>query len=183
MTYAMGFSTVLVAGIPLALSAQVGGGHAAHHPARTDIPLSVQAEHKEIHGQLETAMKRTDAIGAAARELAQVLHPHFVREEQIALKPLGALQALARGAHVADADVLRAMADSLERELPRMLDEHKAIAAVVTKLQRAAVAAGAEEWVRFAQQLKQHALAEEEVYYPAAILAGRQLRGMHSAKP
>ena len=99
-----------------------------------------------------------------------------VREEQIALPPLGALQRLAGGQPPGDADLLLAMTDSLERELPRMLEEHKSIATGVEKLRNQALAAGSEHWVRFAQQLSLHAQSEEEVYYPAAVLVGRLLR-------
>ena len=149
---------------------------AKHHPSRSEIPKSVQAEHRELHTQLELAMQRNDPIGAAARELATVLHPHFMREEQIALPPLGALQRLAAGQPPGDVELLLAMTDSLERELPRMLEEHRSIAAAVEKLRTQALAAGSEHWVRFAQQLSLHAQSEEEVYYPAAVLVGRLLR-------
>lgn len=172
MTFSMGLAGAWMAALPLASGAQ---HHDAHHGARTDIPKSVQEEHREIHSLLEVATRRKDAIGAAARELAQVLHPHFVREEEIALKPLGALPMLIRGQRPSDADRLIAMADSLERELPRMLEEHKMIAMAVTTLEAAAEKSGEENWVRFARQLRQHALAEEEVYYPAAVLVGRFL--------
>ena len=166
------FGLVLL--IPISASAQ--DPHAKHHPPRAEIPKSVQAEHRELHTQLELGMQRTDAIGAAARGLGAVLHPHFVREEQIALPPLGALQRLAGGQSPGDAAVLLAMTDSLERELPRMLEEHKSIAAAVEKLRTEALAAGSEDWVRFAQQLTLHAQSEEEVYYPAAVLVGKLLR-------
>ena len=169
-------SSLLGLGLLLPLSAIAQNPHAEHHPSRTDIPKSVQAEHREVHTQLELAMKRNDAIGAAARQLAAVLHPHFTREEQIALPPLGALQRLAAGEPPGDAKVLLAMTDSLERELPRMLEEHKSIAAAVDKVRTEALAAGSEQWVRFAQQLTLHAQSEEEVYYPAAVLVGRLLR-------
>ena len=160
--------------VPVSVIAQ--NPHAGHHPSRTDIPKSVQAEHRELHTQLELGMQRNDAIGAAARGLGAVLHPHFVREEQIALPPLGALRRVAAGQLPGDAELLLAMTDSLERELPRMLQEHRSIAAAVEKLRSAALAAGSEQWVRFAQQLTLHAQSEEEVYYPAAVLVGRVLR-------
>jgi hypothetical protein len=54
-----------------------------------EIPKSIRVEHEEIHSTLAEATKAAGAVGVAARELAQVLHPHFVREEQIALPPLG----------------------------------------------------------------------------------------------
>ena len=171
------FGVVLL--IPVSAIAQ--DPHAKHHPSRTEIPKSVQAEHQELHTQLELGMRRNDAIGAAVRGLATVLHPHFVREEQIALPPLGALRRLVAGQPPGDVESLLAMTDSLERELPRMLEEHKSIAAAVEKLQTAARAAGSEHWVRFAQQLTLHAQSEEEVYYPAAVLVGRLLR--HDRRP
>ena len=150
--------------------------HMKDHPSQVAIPRSVQEEHRELHSELELAMQRKDAIGAAARELAKVLHPHFVREEQIALPPLGALRALVTGHRPGDAESLLAMTDSLERELPAMLEEHKAIAAAVDKLRTAALSARSEQWARFAHQLSLHAQAEEEVYYPAAVLVGQVLR-------
>lgn len=174
-------SAVLGLALLIPLGAIAQDPHAKHHPPRTDIPKSVQAEHRELHTQLELGMQRNDAIGAAARGLATVLHPHFVREEQIALPPLGALQRLVGGQPPGDAELLLAMTDSLEGELPRMLEEHKSIAAAVEKLRTEALAARSEQWVRFAQQLALHAQSEEEVYYPAAVLVGRLLR--HERRP
>jgi len=49
------------------------------------------------------------------------------------------------------------------------------IAMSVTRLEAVAEKSDAENWVRFARQLRQHALAEEEVYCPAAVLVGRFL--------
>src|SRR5512146_404861 len=53
------------------------------------IPESLRVEHEAIHAELVRATNEPGAVGKAARELAAVLHPHFVREEQIALPPLG----------------------------------------------------------------------------------------------
>jgi hypothetical protein len=55
------------------------------------IPESMRVEHGEIHAELVRATSAPGPVGDAARELARVLHPHFVREEQIALPPLGLL--------------------------------------------------------------------------------------------
>jgi hypothetical protein len=87
---------------------------------------------------LKEATRATGRVGPAAQELAKVLHPHFVREEEIALPPLGLLSRLASGDFTADmADVL-SMTDALKRELPQMLEEHKAIRAAVENLRVAA---------------------------------------------
>ena len=107
-----------------------------------------------------------------------MLHPHFVREEEIALPPLAMLRPLAAGATIDDGvarDVL-AMTDALRAELPRMLEEHGKIRAAVDALRRAAEAESAPEQVELAEQLALHARTEEEVLYPAALLAGELLR-------
>jgi hypothetical protein len=140
------------------------------------IPRSVEAEHQEIHAALEAAIKAPGRVGAAARELAEVLHPHFVREEQIALPPLGLLAPLAGGVRPAEAAAALAMADSLRRELPGMLQEHGRIRAAVEALRAAAEAERNPPAARLAEQLALHAQTEEEVLYPAAILVGEVIR-------
>jgi hypothetical protein len=150
-----------------------------HTAAKVPIPSSIQAEHQEIHQGLIEATRAPGPVGVAAKALAEVLHPHFVREEQVALPPLGLLAALARGEMPEGAASVQAMSDTLRAELPKMLEEHKHIRAAVLELGKAAKAAGAEKYVRLADQLAQHALTEEEVLYPAAILVGDLIRARH----
>ena len=136
------------------------------------IPASIQAEHEEIHAELVTATKAAGPVGEAARALAAVLHPHFVREEQIALPPLGLLAALARGETSKDMRAVLPMTDSLRAELPRMLEEHKVIHAATTHLGEVARAQNNAVVARLTGKLALHARSEEEVFYPAAILVG-----------
>lgn len=142
------------------------------------IPKSVQAEHEAIHSALVEATKAPGRVGSAAKELAEVLHPHFVREEQIALPPLGLLAPLASGEHLPKtvlSDAL-AMTDTLKSELPRMLEEHKKIRAGVDKLRLTAQAEQAPKYEQLADQLALHAQTEEEVFYPSAVLVGDLIR-------
>src|SRR5512134_1407148 len=124
------------------------------------IPKSIQAEHEHIHHALVEATKIAGPVGAAARELADVLHPHFVREEEIALPPLGLLAPLARGEKIADAGAVEAlkMCDALRQELPRMLEEHVRIRAAVQKLARVAREEKAVPQQQLAEALSGHAL-------------------------
>ena len=141
-----------------------------------EIPESLRAEHGAIHEELVRATKLPGSIGAAARDLAAVLHPHFVREEEIALPPLGLLAPLARGETTAEMrDVLK-MTDALRSELPRMLEEHEAIRAATIRLGEVARAEGNAVVARLADQLQLHAQSEEELFYPAAILVGDLVR-------
>lgn len=137
-----------------------------------EIPKPLQIEHEELHANLVKATREPGAVGEAAREVARILHPHFVREEEFALPPLGLLEPLVRGgATEAMAGVLP-MTRRLKAELPQMLAEHKQIVGALEKLRAAARAAGRPEVEHFAVALVLHAQTEEQVMYPAAILAG-----------
>jgi len=137
-----------------------------------DIPAPLKAEHEELHRRLASAIKAPGDVGPAAREVARLLHPHFVREEEFAMPPLALLEPIARGGVTAAmADVLP-MTRRLRAELPAMLAEHREIVGALEKLRAAARQAELPEHERFALALMQHAETEEKVLYPAAILVG-----------
>ena len=141
-----------------------------------EIPTPLRQEHEALHDELRRATQAGGEVGSAAKELARLMHPHFVKEDKIALPPLGLLDALARGEHDAGFDDVLALTDRLEAELPAMLDEHRSIVGALQRLQAAAERAGRDDIVAFAHQLMQHARTEEEVMYPAARLVGRHVR-------
>lgn len=174
----------IIAGIAaMAVSSPATAQHTHGVPASTwqgglQIPLPMQIEHEEIHAHLEAATEAPGPVGAAARELVGVLAPHFERENQIALPPLGLLAALAHGEAIPDEVQAHALAmtDSLRAELPGMLEEHVRIAASAKKLEQAAREHGDADVEALARELQVHARMEEEVNYPAAVLVGMLLR-------
>lgn len=139
-------------------------------------PQSIAIEHRELHEVLAEATKAPGAVGAAARTLADALHPHFAREEQIATPPLGLLDKLAHGPATAEMRGVLPMTDALEAELPKMLKEHEGIKSATAKFRASALKAGRDDYVRFADTLAAHALQEEEILYPAAIVIGRYVK-------
>lgn len=143
-----------------------------------EVPESMRQEHEQIHHALIAATEHHGAVGEAARALAEVLHPHFIREEQIALPPLGLLEPLARGEYEPWMRDALPMTDSLEAEWSQMLREHEAIGAAAVRLEEVARAEGDTEVERLARTLQLHARTEEEIFYPAAVLVGRVIR-MH----
>jgi iron-sulfur cluster repair protein YtfE (RIC family) len=162
------------------LSAVPAAGQSAHsqHHAGTggtdmQTPRSLAAEHRELHEILARASKEGGDLGSAADELERALAPHFRREEEVATPPLGLLPKLAKEDATAEMRAVLAMTDALERELPQMLREHDTIRQAVAKFRAVAGKAGREEYVRFSDELAAHALQEEEILYPAAILVGR----------
>jgi len=168
---------VIAVSAPMAVEAQTSKHSEAHErDAKIQIPEAMRLEHAEIHEGLVSATKMPGEVGEAAHKLAAVLDPHFVREEQIALPPLGLLAPLSRGEFTPEMREVLQMTDALRAELPRMLSEHKAIHASTVRLGEAAKAAGNAEVERLAETLKVHAENEEEVFYPAALLVGDVVR-------
>lgn len=140
------------------------------------IPKPLKLEHKELHRELVEAVKTFGSIGKAAEAVAKVLHPHFVKEEEYALPPIGLLKVLAKGKVSKDMEEVLAMTDKLKKDLPNMLKEHKAVVAALKKLVAAAKKEKRNDIVHFAEKLMLHAKTEEEVLYPAAILIGEYLK-------
>lgn len=143
---------------------------------RIGIPEAMRAEHAELHEALVEATRAPGDVGAAAREVARVLHPHFVREEEIALPPLGLLEDLARGVVTADMAAVLQLTDALRAELPRMLEEHAAIRLALARLAATADEQGQPEYARLAEKIMLHAATEEQVTYPTALLVGEYVR-------
>ncbi|MFC7537779.1 hemerythrin domain-containing protein [Sphingomonas sp. GCM10030256] len=172
---------VLMAGVVASLSgAAAQNQHLQHHSvtkgSSMQTPRSLAAEHRELHEVLARATKEGGALGRAAAQLEKALAPHFKREEQIATPPLGLLPKLAREDATADMRSVLPMTEALERELPRMLQEHEVIRAAVTEFRAEAGKAGRAEYVRFSDDLAAHARQEEEILYPAAVLVGRYVK-------
>jgi hypothetical protein len=171
--------------VPVLLTALAGYGFTAVTPQhehakpaeRTTygIPQSLEAEHQELHAELAAAMKLGGKTGAAAEEVERALAPHFAKEEEYALPPLGLLKPLAEGKVAPEMHETAMLAARLKTELPQMLQEHQAIVKTLEALSSAARAENKAEALRFADKLKLHAQNEEEVLYPAAILVGEYL--------
>jgi len=140
------------------------------------IPQSLKLEHEELHAELAKAIKAGGDTGSAAEVVAKLLHPHFVKEEEYGLPPLGLLTQLAEGKVTPEMEGVLEMTDKLKAELPRMLEDHHNIVAALKKLSAAAEKERKTEYVRFAEKLMSHAQNEEEVLYPAAILAGEYIK-------
>lgn len=142
-----------------------------------NIPRPLKLEHEELHEQLRKATRESGGLGEAAKAVAKLMHPHFVKEEEYALPPLGLLPLLAKGQVTpAMAAAALPMTDKLKAELGEMLAEHKSIVAALRNLADAAKRENKPEYAEFAEKLILHAQTEEEVSYPTAILIGEYLK-------
>jgi hypothetical protein len=143
---------------------------------KPNIPQSLKLEHEELHAELAKAVKEGGTTGSAAEIVAKLLHPHFVKEEEYGLPPLGLLSLLAEGKVTPEMKGVLEMTDKLKVELPRMLEEHHNIVEALKKLSAAAEKEKKTEYVLFTEKLMSHARNEEEVLYPAAILVGEYIK-------
>ena len=137
---------------------------------------SLKLEHDELHADLVRATKAGGKTGEAAKDVAKVLHDHFVKEEEFALPPISLLAALARGEVDERMRGVLVMTDRLKAELRDMFREHEAIVAALERLAAAAEEEKLPEHARFAEKLRLHAKTEEDVLYPAALLVGEYLK-------
>jgi len=139
------------------------------------VPKSLKLEHEELHAELARATQVGGKIGDSAKTIAALLHPHFMKEEEYAMAPLGLLSSLAEGKVTTEMKEVLKMTNRLKADLPQMLEEHKEIVAALKNLIEAAKKEKKMEYARFADKLMLHAKNEEEVLYPAAILVGEYL--------
>ena len=140
------------------------------------IPTALKTEHKELHHRLASLTKLPGQVGEAASQVAALLHPHFLKEEEYALPPLGLLVPLAEGLVEPEMLQVTTLTDRLRTDLPRMLAEHRTVVGALRRLAAAAKKARKPEAVAFAAELGLHAETEEQVLYPAAILIGEYLK-------
>jgi hypothetical protein len=140
------------------------------------IPAPLKREHEELHDVLRKATKEGGAVGDAAKALAKLMHPHFVKEDEYALPPLGLLPLLAKGAVTLDMGAVLKLTDRLKQDLGEMLAEHKTIVAALQVLADAARRENKPEYAAFADKLMLHAQTEEQFTYPAALLIGEYLK-------
>ena len=140
------------------------------------VPEALKVEHHDLHDELSRLTKLPGRVGQAARAVATLLHPHFVKEEQYALPPLGLLREVAQGVVIKEMRGVLVLTERLKAELPMMLAEHKLVVDALDELIRAAAAEKQPAAARFAEKLRLHAETEENVLYPAAILLGEYVR-------
>ncbi len=141
------------------------------------VPESLVLEHQEMHDALARASREPGLIGDAAKRLLRIMKPHIDKEETFALPPLGMLQQLVRGIHSPEDEAAVIMAWRLREDLDNMVAEHRVIGAALEELLAAAKAELRVEYAELASKILHHIRMEEQVLYPATILAGDYLRG------
>ncbi len=135
------------------------------------IPESLTEEHLELFHELRELAEEKGNVGSATRRLLTTLGPHFEKEEESAMPLLGALRPLAEGKKVLNSPEVASLHERFASEYPTMLKEHQKVKRLACKVRDAAREAGNQQALALMAELEHHATVEEEVLYPAAMLA------------
>lgn len=141
-----------------------------------NVPASLNEEHEELHNEFARITEAGGAVGEAAKKVAMIMHPHFAKEEEYAMPPLGLLEPLSQGEIKTEMRDMLLITDKLKAMLPQMLTEHQAIVDALIKLANISIKENRMEVAFIAKKLIAHVKSEEEVLYPAAILVGEYLK-------
>ncbi len=139
-------------------------------------PQSLKNEHEELHSDLKKIIELGGDIGKAAEKVANILHPHFIKEDDYATPPLGLLISLSKGELNSDMEDALIMTRKLKADLPEMIEEHKLIVSALQELIDVAKKNNNNDVQKFAYKLINHAENEEQILYPAAIVVGEFLK-------
>ena len=139
-------------------------------------PTQLMLMHQALHADINDASRLGGRTGLAAKLVARLIQPHYAKEEEFALPPLGLLPALAEGTVEPQMAAAVTLAKRLHEQLPDLLAERHAIVAALAELMAAAEAEGHAELVGRAERLMLHEETEEQVSYPTVILIGKYLQ-------
>jgi hemerythrin-like domain-containing protein len=147
-------------------------------------PASMEKEHQDIWQLLIGVQNLSGKTGSIAENLAKDLKAHIDKEESLALPLLGILRDLVNGKlSLSSAGRAATLYAKFEKEYPGMLHGHRELHKVLERLKKVGAEEGHLTAVRFAEALEKHSQEEEEVLYPAAMLAGRTAARQSGRKP
>jgi len=140
------------------------------------VPHAIQREHGELHSELARACNDHGTVGKAAQRVERLVTPHFAKVQEFVLPAAGALQALSKGDFRAEMRDVLALAERLRMELPDLVAEHRMIDAALEMLVTASREEDKVEFAELAMRVMMHMQMEEEILYPAVMIAGELLK-------
>lgn len=143
-----------------------------------EIPRAIKRGHENLCTDIKAVIAFGGDVGKQAKLLENTMLPHFQKEEDYALRPLGLLLALSEGSWEFDSEAAITMAETLQSRLSELNDDHKK---VLKNLQGLKSAAEKEDNLfakQFVKDLMLHIEVEDQVLYPSTILIGNYLKKM-----
>lgn len=139
-------------------------------------PKALLDGHKKLFNDIEYIISLGGSIGENAKLLVDIARPHFKKEEEYALPPLGILSALSEQNWELESAAATKMAETLEARLLEMKKDHGVIRKILENLKSHAEKENNQKVSQFVDDLKLHIEVEEQVLYPTTILIGTYLK-------
>jgi len=139
-------------------------------------PELLRRKHQELHEELLRAIDSGGELEKAAKLIEEPLYPHFMKEEEFALPPLGLLATIAEGKVDPEMRDVLTMTERLKKEMPGLIEDHLEIVQRLKHFDDAVKAEKKVEFSKFTEKISTHAQMEEDVLYPASILIGEYLQ-------
>ncbi len=146
-----------------------------------ETPHALRMEDRHLRDDLERALKDQGSVGSAARELERILLPHLEERERLVFRPLGLLRGLAGDESSPDTIPAIALIAQIERELPQLVQEHRALYEANKRLLDAANREHKLQYLDLTDRVWVHMRLEEEVLFPTVVLVGRYLKMQEDA--
>lgn len=140
------------------------------------MPKVLEYGHQQLFEEIKEIIAIGGKIGETANSLNENMRPHFKKEEEYALPPLGFLLAISEGRWELDKNEAIKMSDKLEEKLSEMTAEHHEIEKYLHELKKIAEEEENAATLLFVKNLTLHIELEDQVLYPATILVGKYLK-------
>jgi hemerythrin superfamily protein len=138
-------------------------------------PEPLREEHQAFRDELLDAIRTKGELGKIAKQIDEILNPHFKMEEEFAFPPLSLMVPLSRGEIDPGMKQALGMIEHLKDELPMLTADHLKIVQKLKDFDNAVKIEKKIEFAQFSQKLIHHSRAEEGILYPAVILIGEYL--------
>ena len=143
---------------------------------KPEVPSSLKKTHAELLQQLHQFTLIKDSSTTVALKLEELMLHHFLEEEDYILPQLGLLPSLSKGQFPEHPQEIIILSEKAKSQMDHMSAEHQLIIAYIEELKQASTEENQPAIISFEKQVSKHALSEEEVYFPAAIMVGEYLK-------
>lgn len=150
---------------------------------KPEVPSSLKNTHAELLNQLHQFTLINDRSTPFALKLEEVMVHHFQEEEEYILPPLGLLPLLVSGRLPEESKNIISLTEKAKAQMDHMSAEHQLITAYIEELKQASSPENQAAIAAFEKEVLQHALSEEEVYFPATLLVGDYLKMKSGDRP
>jgi iron-sulfur cluster repair protein YtfE (RIC family) len=140
------------------------------------IPGPLKVEHEDLYEDLNRAARTGGKVGDAAMLAFKTFQNHRRREEEFAFPLLGLLGPLANKGVSSELSRVVSLCDRFREQMPDLIHEHDEMRKALQVMNDAALREEKPEDATLAKRLLQHMSMEEQIFYPAALVAGEYVK-------